>query len=66
MEWCVGLAAAFCLTRLLAGILFGVGSADALTFAAVAALLFGVTLAACLIPACRALRVDPHVALRCE
>ena len=62
----VGLAASFGLTRLVASFLFGVGAADPLTFAGVAALLFGATLAACLLPACRAMRVDPLVALRCE
>jgi putative ABC transport system permease protein len=62
----VGLAASFGLTRLLRGFLFGVGAADPLTFAGVAALLFLVTLAACLVPAYRAIRVDPLVALRCD
>ncbi len=52
----VGLAASFGVTRLLAGFLFGVGTDDPLTFAGVAVLLFLVTLAACLIPAYRAMR----------
>jgi ABC-type antimicrobial peptide transport system permease subunit len=62
----VGLAASFGLTGLLAGFLFGVGAAAPLTFAGVAALLFLVTLAAGLVPAYRAMRVDRLVALRCE
>jgi putative ABC transport system permease protein len=62
----VGSLAAFGLTRLLAQLLYGVGSADPATFVAVAALLAFVGLAASLIPAARATRVDPLVALRYE
>jgi putative ABC transport system permease protein len=61
-----GLGAAFWLTRLIRGLLFGVAANDAPTFAAVAALLAFVALAACAIPAWRAMRVDPIVALRYE
>ena len=62
----IGVAAAFGLTRLTANQLFGVTSHDPLTYIGVAALLFAVTVVACYIPARRAMRVDPMVALRCE
>ncbi len=62
----LGLAASFALTRYLGSMLLGVTSTDALTFSSVAILLCAVALLACFIPARRAMRVDPMVALRYE
>jgi len=62
----VGVGAALGLTRLMANQLFGVSAHDPLTFAGVAMLLILVAVAACYIPARRALRVDPIIALRHE
>jgi predicted permease len=62
----IGVGAALGLTRLMASQLFGVSAYDPLTFAAVAMLLIVVAIAACYIPARRAMRVDPMIALRHE
>ena len=62
----VGVLAALALTRWMTSMLFGVTPTDPLTFVAVAGVLCGIGLCACYVPAHRAMRVDPILALRHE
>jgi putative ABC transport system permease protein len=62
----VGLLGALTLTRFLESLLFGVGATDPLTFLVVPAILLGVALVACGVPALRGVRVQPVTALRHE
>jgi len=62
----IGLAGAFAATKVMSSLLFGVGTHDPITFVAIPLILAGVALVACFIPALRATRVDPMIALRYE
>ena len=62
----IGLTGAFALTRIMSSMLYGVSNTDGLTFVVTPLLLGGVSLLASYIPARRASRVDPNIALRCE
>jgi putative ABC transport system permease protein len=62
----IGLAGAFALSRFLSSLLYGIGAVDPLTYGAVTLALLRVAVAACWIPASRAMRVDPLVALRAD
>jgi putative ABC transport system permease protein len=62
----LGMAGAFALTKIMQPLLYGVGATDALTFILVSLTLAGAALLACWLPARRATRVDPMIALRCD
>jgi putative ABC transport system permease protein len=62
----LGLPLGYFASRLLASLIYGVGSFDALTFGVVSSILVGVVILACWFPARRATRVDPMIALRYE
>jgi len=62
----LGLVGALIVSHLMAGLLYGVRPTDPVTFGGVAILLIGIALLASYLPARRAMRVDPMVALRCE
>jgi putative ABC transport system permease protein len=62
----IGMAISLWLMRLISGLLYGVSATDPTTFVGIAALLFAVALVACYLPALRAIKVDPLIALRYE
>src|SRR5262249_54078549 len=62
----IGVLASLAATRLVTSLLYGVSATDPLTFVLIAALLLFVAVLACLLPARRATKVDPMIALRCE
>jgi len=62
----IGLAGAFALTRVLTGFVYQVSVTDPITFTVLSLLLVAVAVLACYLPARRAAKVDPMVALRCE
>jgi ABC-type antimicrobial peptide transport system permease subunit len=62
----IGIASALLLSRTLSGMLYGVTATDPVTFIVIPFMLVAVALAACYLPAWRAVRVDPMSALRCE